>query len=612
MSVLQTPAQSPDCGIRTVLMPRIQSMHSYILRHHKRLVLRALNEWRQNASANPLTARNTTFTGMSFWRWDAHTLLTEITVTTNADGVADPLYCELWVDMRRGMTLQCGQCGPLAEKPERHLWKLSEYLVPILSKDDIEQGAEALLQHCLPGAYETPQAHDAEALARQLGLQIVHLPLHQRSRTRSILFFRDAAVLTAVAPEDAAARPLLRRVPISANTVVINTNAVKRNDWQLDVFHECIHYAWHFMFFRLQDMHHSDINQLQSRHQVVVDDKVPTNPLTWMEWQARLGSFSLMMPLSLMQPLIRHERTQLQNRPLHAGQQLDLIARKIALDRDWPKFRVRARLLQMGYVEAKGTLNYVDGTYIEPFAFSRNEGSGLHSFVIDRQSVFWLYRTDAAFRTLLANGAYVWADGHLCRNDPRYIRSSGSGCKLTPWANAHVDRCCMRFIEVYERSGLADYSFGTLNSDESYNRHYLEFVSSKQDGQSQLTEMHRILTALPPAFPEALTYLMRQARVTIEQLEEKTGISARTISRLRTEERREYTLDQVIAICVALHLPTWLSRELLQRAGLLLRKTRQHLAYQCVLDCMFMDEVEDVQRFLLSCGLEKLKPGKEA
>lgn len=90
-------------------------------------------------------------------------------------------------------------------------------------------------------------------------------------------------------------------------------------------------------------------------------------------------------------------------------------------------------------------------------------------------------------------------------------------------------------------------------------------------------------------------------------MEERAGISARTISRMRTQERRDYSLDQVIAICIALQLPPWLSREMIAKAGYLFRPIKQHQAYQLVLDCMFMDSVEDVQRFLVEAGCEKLR-----
>lgn len=103
---------------------------------------------------------------------------------------------------------------------------------------------------------------------------------------------------------------------------------------------------------------------------------------------------------------------------------------------------------------------------------------------------------------------------------------------------------------------------------------------------------------LPNSFPGTLVFLMKRAHVTIEQLEERSFLSGRAISRLRTEEKGAYSLDQVIAICVALHLPPWLSGEVLKRAGLMLTSTVQHRAYQFVLDCLFMDSVEDGQRFL--------------
>ena len=612
---------------RTVVVPRVQSMQDYILKHHKRMILSALNDWVKilvspefllnNEAVLQLNLHNCIFSDMTFWRCDTYTLLVDVIVKVNLSWNGEfgniQLYCELWVDMRKGMSFICGECGYLIDKPERPYWMLSEYLVPILRKDEIEDGAECLLQQHLSGAYQNPREHYAEALAQKMGLTVVRYPLHLRSRTRSILFFRSGKITVAQTDSDGHTVELPYAVQIPANTIVINTNAVHKDHCQLDIFHECIHYDWHFMFFRLQDMHHSDINMLQVKQKVVVEEKVPTNPLTWMEWQARRGSFGLMMPLSLMKPMIRRLNEPLSHRQHHAGRKLDMIARSISAERDWPRFRVRARLIQMGYVEAKGALNYVDGAYIEPFAFSRDKGMGQYSFVIDRENVIALYQADAPFRSLLRSGEYVYVDGHLCKNDPRYVRQDVHGLKLTPWANAHVDECCMRFVEVYEQCSLADYSFGELHSDEEYNRQYLTFAAGtgKLGKKEQLTEMRRILEMIPSSFPEALTFLMRRARVTIEQLEEKTSISGRTISRLRTEERSEYSLDQVLAICIALHLPPWLSRELLHRAGILLRRTKQHLAYQCILDCMFMDEVSDVQRSLAEAGLKKLKLGKE-
>lgn len=150
------------------------------------------------------------------------------------------------------------------------------------------------------------------------------------------------------------------------------------------------------MFFRLQDMHNSDVNILKTKRIVVKDNKVPTNPLKWMEWQARRGSFGLMMPLSMMEPLVSNKWLSRTISKEHAGQRFERIARAIAREYDLPKFRVRARMIQMGHIAAKGALNYVDGRYIEPFAFSTGNGEGNTSFVIDRKSAFDIYKDDEA------------------------------------------------------------------------------------------------------------------------------------------------------------------------------------------------------------------------
>lgn len=601
-------------AVDTVTVPRVESMRDYILRRHRGLILQGLEAWaRREGGAFALAAEDCRITGMSFWRYDTHTLLAEALVSIRLPGnegaAVCPAYCEIWVDMQDRMTFTLGECGYLTARPQRRCWPMSEYLVPILRREEIEAGAEALLHRYCPEAFYQQKGLHAQTLARRMGLEVMWLPLHQRSRTRSILFFRPGRVLTAETGADGIPSALPRAVTIPGNTIVINLNAVHRDQCQLEIFHECIHYDWHFMFFRLQAMHHSDLRALRRRRRTVMTRQNAEHPLTWMEWQARRGSFGLMMPQSLLRPMITRLAARLQGSPLHAGRRFDWIARSIAAAQGWPRFRVRARLIQLGHVEARGALNYVDGAYIEPFAFNREKGEGACSFVIDRRSVLALYAGDSDFRRLIRSGRYVYADGHICLGGEEYIRQGPAGLKLTTWANAHVDQCCMRFLQKYEPCDPADYCFGQMHSDEEYNRQYLEFAANGADETrlEQMAEMARLLESLPASFPAALTFLMRRAHVTIEQLEEKAFISARTISRLRTEERGEYALDQVIAICIALHLPPWLSRELLQRAGFILRRTKQQLAYQCVLDCMFMDEVSDVQRFLAESGFARLK-----
>ena len=466
---LQDEPGSPDSipehkNAKTVLVPLIQSMKDYILKHHKRMILSALNESFQNGmlrvpqgfSFATLNSANTAFDDMNFWRVNARTLLVDVTVRTLAFSknveIAHGYYQELYVDMQKGMSFTTANSGCLEDLPERDYWKLTRYLIPILTKEQIEEGAEELLLRYCPKALTDNCEHDPYLLANKMGLNVKHVPLRDADKTLSMIFFCSGTVIAQDDPEDPAEDPPPPyEVTVPENTILINTRAVHRDRCQMEIYHECIHYDWHFMFYRLQDMHNNDINKLKTKRVVVKEDEKSQNPLSWMEWQANRGSFGLMMPLSMMRPEVSKRMDALNSNSGHQGKKYDIIGRGIARDFDLPKFRVRARLIQMSRIAARGSLNYVDGGYIEPFAFDLKNGGGNYTFVLTRENLFEEYSSNKEFRALIDSGKYLFVDGHLCVNDERYIRKTPLGLRLTEWANAHVDECCLRFINVYLR-----------------------------------------------------------------------------------------------------------------------------------------------------------------
>ena len=95
-------------------------------------------------------------------------------------------------------------------------------------------------------------------------LSVISLPLHKRGDTKSIIFFHEGTVL--IQPDRAPGEhndppPVEEHVP--ANTIVINTHTEGGMGNDLDIYHECIHYEWHYLFYRLQDMHNNDLKQLK-------------------------------------------------------------------------------------------------------------------------------------------------------------------------------------------------------------------------------------------------------------------------------------------------------------------------------------------------------------
>ena len=119
--------------------------------------------------------------------------------------------------------------------------------------------------------------------------------------------------------------------------------------------------------------------------------------------------------------------------------------------------------------------------------------------------------------------------------------------------------------------------------------------------------MNDVLDNLPRSFPKALCYVMDLVDVTIERLAEASQISDRTISRYRTGKAKSYSDDKIVAMCVAMKLPPWFSRELIKAAGVGLSETPRQRTCMMILDCMYTASVDEVQAVLSSFGDVPLK-----
>ena len=416
--------------------------------------------------------------------------------------------------------------------------------------------------------------------------------------------------------------PPPREVHVAENTILLN-NAAEQLDEEVDIFHECLHFDWHYMFFKLQNMFNSDLSKIKKKKIVVTEDSEIKNPLSFMEHQARRGSLALLLPYSVMKDRIHREyqRASVNKRMMgyfnHEGWKYDTVIRNIAGQFSVKKYLVKKRIIMMGHAGARGALNYVDGRYIVPFAFSQlHSDKAGDTYVINRKNLAQIYLNDKQFRSIMSQGDYVFVDGHVCINDPEFVRMTSDGARLTPWANAHVDECCLRFHTVYVKEHTPVYNFGVMNSDEEYNKHYNAFLD--RNGSTTSAERKkardRLVAGIPLSFSDALVYLMKdhgEGKVTVEKLAEASLLSRITVSRLRNEERAAYPLDIVIALCIGLHLPPWLSTILLEKAHLTIHRYGKLGYYGEILDCFFMDSVREVQDFLEKNGYPKLKLNDE-
>ena len=509
---------------------------------------------------------------------------------------------DFWIDLEDKIICDYGRfrCYTYEEPPDGRL--LSEYLVPFLSHDDVEEEAESILFRYCPEALHDPKLLNPWNLTHSLGLHVSRLPLANQDRVESILFFCDGEVLT---QENDHAQTRIVAVP--ADTIVLNQRYPKSNFEKNAIFHECFHYVEHEMFFRLQAMYSNDpcrIPQWKPKG----DQQREDDPIGWLEWQARYGSLCLQMPRSMIRPRAKQALDQMRDECVHNGVKMQSIGRMLAREFCVPNYRARNRLIQVGYPAAKGALNYIGNGYIRPFAFAYGSCLGRQTFVIGLRDAIRESVRNPTFRELLDSGRYVYVDGHFCMDDPKYVRHDRSSLSMTLWANAHADQCCLRFVITYTQDRHSTYVFGRLNSDEEYNARSLT-LSLKENSvpvMKRAKAISEILMNLPNSFQGTLKAHMIRCDVSIEKLAELAMLSDSTVKRLRQSERHSYDLDQVLAICLALHLPPDLSFDLIAKAGIRLRNTAEHLVYRTILRTMYMESLETIQATLKECGCQTL------
>ena len=164
----------------------------------------------------------------------------------------------------------------------------------------------------------------------------------------------------------------------------------------------------------------------------------------------------------------------------HDGRRYEVIARNMSNQFDLSKARIRARMIQLGYHAARGALNYVDGRYIVPFAFSEMESAtGNETYVIDRKAIALLYQKDKAFQDIMQSGHFAYVDGHVVYCDSGNIIHTCDGSRLSAWANAHIDRVSLRFSKIYTGDHKYTYTFGQMSSEEDL-RNSFKFLDVNQ------------------------------------------------------------------------------------------------------------------------------------
>ena len=577
-----------------------------------------------------LTGAECEFPNVSYWRIDRTNFFADVAVNLKLDTAVGHVewtgflvfWCSFGVDALTGKRKLDATIEELTDYVDRknEYELLSRFLIPYSTNKRVDEVAEEMWYACCKEALTDPSKRNAFIMAKFYGLDIKFLPIYEHSGVKSILFVKEDTLSIG---EDrieydrhnrrkkhvkaASGKP----VKINANTIVVNSNIIKQDYVQSHIFHECFHFERHYLFICLQDFSSNDRRLIPVEEVIVDEDEEIKDAVYFAEKQANRGSDALMLPATHTKLLITKEYDKVSCNH-HEGEKYDIAGSSIGGMLGFPDFRIRKRMIQLGHIEAKGALNYVNGEKIAPFAFSKDAWRENDvTYIINEDDYKELCEKNLDFRALIEDRKYVYADGHVVINSPEYVMADRVLGKrvLTGKALRRVDGCCLRFVRKYIQKYPGHYVYGRMYCDTEYVKQN-EFYLSDIINEEQIDEIDARIKyeeEFPKKFKEALKKLKSKNKLSDAKLAEIWGMDDSTFSRALDDPRRYRNEDFMTLLCLVFKLPDWISELLFRRAKFQFDDDdKRNRALKHILRTQSGDGIDAANRYLVKLNLEPL------
>ena len=506
---------------------------------------------------------------------------------------------------------------------------LTKYLVPYIYAKDLDKHAEKFLEKYCPRVLEEPMPLPIKEIVENMGLTVYHAPLPDGIFGRT--YFNDATVEV----YENKACTETAEAAICPGTILVNPDVFfMRNIGSVNntVIHECVHWDKHYKFFELQKLLNPDIQAISCA--VVEEYKKKSNQLedelSWMEWQANALAPKILIPAKTGKAKLSEILNRLHRS--YKGRLRDGFVMELAISEFADFFKVsttaaKIRAVELGFEQAAGVFNFVDGKNYPPFSFKKGSLKKGQTFVIDRNNII----IESLFNPDLAEdfkaGRFIHAGGLFVINDPKYVNIvEDTEPTLTDYALEHVDECCLVFDRTTRVSSHYDDSFYRIcflcrdaDSKSFVEAKFNPKEGKNEDVQKRAREMAAIaaeakrvsdiLAEVPSSFCGTLDYHVKRRGYTNEKMEERTGISSRMIQDYRSKKDSKPTLQSVLALCIGLNLHPSFSYDLINKAGYnIMIPSEEFLIYRYLIDNHHMENILMWNAKLQDAGIPQQLP----
>lgn len=532
-------------------------------------------------------------------------------------------FCKQWFMLKCSGDLDCNLDDFTISRVTEYTSKnkqpkpMSDSLVPIINKEQLESVATDFLRRHYPEALITPMAVEPQVLAEKMGLTIEMREITKDFSVFGQIYFHDCDAEFYNKDCDE-----MVKAHVSARTIFVGPKAYfLRNLGSVNntIVHECVHWDQHRKAFELERLYNSSATRIKCQVVGGIKDN-NRDAVDWMEWQANALAPRIQMPLSTFKTkaveFIKQFRAE-----FGASEVIDVMEPVIdALAAFFCVSRTAAkiRMIDAGYEEAIGTFTYIDGRYVKPHKFKKGTLQRNQTFSIGAEEAAIQSIANPEMAALVRDGSYLYVDSHFVLNHPRYITQDEYGVTvLTNFARNNMEECCLVF-ELSIKSGSKEryHSECFLNRDKTSDIDFdikycngFEYATPERKAKilaDTLADEMRILSELPRSFTKSLEMVFDWRGVTYTELEKRTMLSSKTVSRIINNETQG-SINSIILICLGLHLPPDISNHIISNSPFSLNyNNNSHIWYKFVLTHLYAKSMEEIRAFLQEHGADPL------
>lgn len=505
---------------------------------------------------------------------------------------------------------------------------LSKFLVPYLYSENLDAEAEKFLETYYPEALETPMPIDVDELVDNMCLVKYYAPLPENVFGKSYFAAADVEVFDDDMEDTHIESIDLGTILINPDVYFMRNVGSENNT----VVHECVHHDRHNKFFELQLLLNADVTSISCEVVEEYNDKMQgrDKAMMWMEWQANALTPRILMPARTTK--IKLDEFLHKNRkafPFARNAEIMQFAiQELADFFHVSKFAAKLRAVDLGYDQAAGTFNYVDGRYYPPFSFKQGTLKKNETFVLDEQNAMYESTIDQEVAALVHAEKFIYAGNMFCINDPKYVTTSETGIPiLTDYALDHVDECCLVFsvnnqvCKSYDDSyyrqcflcrdaDSSNFVEATFNARREGNEDTLKRAEEMKKIDEEANKIEDAGFEMPGSFGGTLDYHIKRRKYTNEQMGEKAGMDERSIRDYRNNKSLKPELPTVLALCIALNLQPSYSIDLITKAGhsVFTPLTHDNAIYQYLIFNHFTENLEMWNQKLRESGVKQQLP----